>query len=315
MGNFGGRLPRPAHVPEGTAAGQVLLPVWCFGSAGLIGNQSTKQVLRRLSSNRAAIRAALAPGRDPALEGGLAGTGAGGQLGRKVRRSGEGLLGSNRPAVRSDTERPETVPKGGTIDPALGRTMSVRRPRFCASQREGGTPLWGLVSALKRLPSRIPRAQRAWGRGPHREVIARRTLRLVWRPFSRLSGGLFRSLLRDPSLGHELPRTPRNPEFLAAGSSGSEDPWQVGGNARPFSCAQGRLHRQRPSVRGPLGCHGPLQPGRLRGERGPGRARLSLQPASRAPALAPARPPLPPRARPCPVTAAGRTRQARCVRM
>ena len=50
MGDFGGRLPRPAHVPKGTAASQVLLPIWWFGSAGLIGNQSTKRILRRLSN-------------------------------------------------------------------------------------------------------------------------------------------------------------------------------------------------------------------------------------------------------------------------
>ena len=50
MGDFGGRLPGPAHVPEGTAADQVLLPIGSFCSAGRIGNQSTKRFLCQLTS-------------------------------------------------------------------------------------------------------------------------------------------------------------------------------------------------------------------------------------------------------------------------
>lgn len=104
--------------------------------------------------------------------------------------------------------------------PSLGRTMSVRRPPNTHPSAIGGTPLWGLISTSKHLPSRIMRAQGP-GQRPTPKGDRSPTLRVDWRPFSR-PGVAFPECPLRTLPGHELPRTLRDPEFSEAGSNGSK---------------------------------------------------------------------------------------------
>lgn len=101
MGDFGGRLPGPAHVPEGTAADQVLLPISSFCSAGQIGNQSTKRFLCQLITLKllARLLLSLLSKREQADPDNSSSK----QLRRKVHLSVEGRLGRNKHAILLDT--------------------------------------------------------------------------------------------------------------------------------------------------------------------------------------------------------------------